>query len=207
MKSKYLVVIIAALFAMSCGGPGAGAPATAETADEPAAADPLDTAFGSEDAPEPEAAEEGEPEPAGESGEATEEASEEGETAEAQPQPDPGAPPPSADLQAYVGTGAASPEYQTVTANMDLIKRCYLDALSKNSDLFEFLHERTSNFSLQDVVEHITEQSTVIVEALERDFLSYIVCVVSHCRSTHQARERRKRKTGGEREREREWVV
>ncbi len=132
MRNVYWVVITATLFGFSCGGAGNGTPATAETADDPAAADPLDTAFGAEEAPQPEAAE-----PPDEPGEAAgDTAEQEEEIAEEEtPAPDSNAPPPSGDLNAYVGTGATTPEYRTITANMDLIKRCYLDALSRDEDL------------------------------------------------------------------------
>jgi hypothetical protein len=49
---------------------------------------------------------------------------------------DPGAPAPSDDLQSYVGGGGAyTPEYRTVTENMNTIKQCYLDALRGSPDI------------------------------------------------------------------------
>ena len=43
--------------------------------------------------------------------------------------------PPSDDLQSYVGTGAYTPEYRTVTDNMDAVKQCYLDGLRVDPDI------------------------------------------------------------------------
>ena len=42
---------------------------------------------------------------------------------------------PSDDLQAYVGAKTYTPEYRTVTENMDSIKQCYLDAMRATPDL------------------------------------------------------------------------
>jgi TonB family protein len=130
-----LFVIAAASWAISCGASSTGAPASAETADSPAEQEPGDTAFGDEEgAPEPESqGEEAAPAAAEEAGEEAAEADD--EPLPEEPAADPNAPPPSADLNAYVGTGGQTPEYKTVTANLDLIKRCYLDALRKNADL------------------------------------------------------------------------
>ena len=67
--------------------------------------------------------------------------------------------------------------YQTDAKIIEQIR----ENLSKNSDRFELLQEQSPNFSLQDIVQHITKQSTVIINALKREFLFYVVCVISHC--------------------------
>ena len=53
---------------------------------------------------------------------------------EAAPPPQ-GGPPPSDDLQSYVGAKTYTPEYRTVTENMDSIKQCYLDAMRGTPEL------------------------------------------------------------------------
>lgn len=137
MRSCQWYVLATALFWVCCGGSNA-APATAETADEPADMEPGDTAFGSEEEPAAPTEESGDgaEEAAPADGESESEAADDAEEeAAAEPAADPNAPPPSGDLQSYVGTGGTTPEYRTVTENMDLIKRCYLDALRQNEDL------------------------------------------------------------------------
>ena len=133
MKSRDWLVLLTAVCCLSCGG-ASTAPATAETADTPAEREQMDTAFGSHEEAAPEGAESAPAEETTGGGETPGEVPGDDETGE-ENTPDPDAPPPSADLNAYVGSGATTPEYQTVTANMDLIKRCYLDALDRNPDL------------------------------------------------------------------------
>ena len=53
--------------------------------------------------------------------------------------------------------------------------------LSKCTVPLEFLHERASDLALQHIVEKTSEQFAVVVEALKRDFLRYVVRGVRHC--------------------------
>lgn len=53
--------------------------------------------------------------------------------------------------------------------------------LSEGTVPLEFLHELASDLALQHIVEKTSEQSAVVVEALKRDFLRYVVRGVRHC--------------------------
>lgn len=53
--------------------------------------------------------------------------------------------------------------------------------LSKDTNPFEFVNEGGANLTLENVVENVAEHPAVIIEALEGDFLSNIVCGVRHC--------------------------
>lgn len=53
--------------------------------------------------------------------------------------------------------------------------------LSEDSVPLYFVHELASDLSLQHFLEKTTQHSTIVVEALERDFLCDIVRGVRHC--------------------------
>ncbi len=142
MTGRQHVLLYSLLLVASCGGSKAAGPASPE-------ADDADTPAAQDEAVSPEADADGEPAASN----ATEEASEasadaepaeeapvEEAEAEAQtPSEDEG---PSDDLQSYVGGGAYTPEYRTVTDNMDSIKQCYLDAIRVDPDISGMLKVR-----------------------------------------------------------------
>ena len=52
--------------------------------------------------------------------------------------------------------------------------------LSKDSSPFDLVKQVGASFTLENVIEEITKQPAVIIEALEGDFLSNIISDVSH---------------------------
>ena len=128
---------------VSCGGSKGAPPDTAETAGADESTMSSDQSVSEEGASEASAKPEtAASEPAEADAETGAEADAEGEEGaaehtvptEAAPPPQ-GGPPPSDDLQSYVGAKTYTPEYRTVTENMDSIKQCYLDAMRGTPEL------------------------------------------------------------------------
>jgi hypothetical protein len=140
MKDIYLLML-SVMFAVACGGAGSGAPA-AQAADDDvgttaADAEGDDGAATTTSPDETADAESTAPAGEGEAAEGDADAAQtaaEGEAAGEAPADE--EPPPSDDLQAYVGaTTGYTPEYRTVMDNMGLFKQCYLDALRSTPDI------------------------------------------------------------------------
>lgn len=136
MIRNEMVFLSALLLVTACGGAKGAQPAN--SGDEASVSEPMgetesavtETADDGMATPsDPESAEASEAEAAADSTEnADEQAVETAPSAEEAP--------PSDDLQSYVGTGGAyTPEYRTVTDNMDTIKQCYLDAIRVDPDI------------------------------------------------------------------------
>lgn len=133
MTRKGLIVLSAALLVSSCGGNKGAEPATAgddSTVSEPGGGAGENLAATSDES-ESVATDQPEGAVADESAAAETEVSTEAPVSPAAEETSP-----SDDLQSYVGTsGAYTPEYRTVTDNMDIIKQCYIDAIRVDPDI------------------------------------------------------------------------
>jgi hypothetical protein len=128
MTGKIALGFVLTLFLASCGGGKGKSPENAGDAEPATTTDAATTP-----AAETSAGASADSEAAGS---AANPATDSANTSEAQPTAESGTPPPSDDLQSYVGTGGAyTPEYRTVTENMETIKQCYLDALRASPDI------------------------------------------------------------------------
>jgi TonB family protein len=136
MKQLIWPALLSLAMLTACGGKSSPPP---ETADNSAAAD-HSGAEGNADEAGPVAADE----PLEEASPETEaDAEDNDETAEstdeAAPLPEEApaedGPPPSANLEDYMGAAPSTPEYKTVQENMKMFKFCYLDAMRSNPDL------------------------------------------------------------------------
>lgn len=63
--------------------------------------------------------------------------------------------------------------------------------LSEDSSSFKFFHKLAPNFALQDISEKVAKQFTVIVEALEGDFLGDIVSGIRHLWNARESEEKK----------------
>ena len=134
MRALSWLVLLCALALAACGGKSPE-PESAAGADPGAGEASDDDAALSDDAPAEEASPAEEAAPADEEEAADPEEAEGEETGEEEAAVAEEGPAPSSDLQAYMGSAPATPEYKTVQANMEKFKFCYLDAMRANPDL------------------------------------------------------------------------
>ena len=144
MIRKNLFILNAAVCIAACGGSKGAEPANA--ADESVEMQSADAAETSAPASTEDAASEGATPAEGDKATGDENSSEsvdEESSSEDEAAAQPSEQAPSDDLQSYVGTsGAYTPEYRTVTDNMDTIKQCYLDAIRITPDVQGMLKVR-----------------------------------------------------------------